>query len=64
MSNWAISTSTDESITPRGGMTKAAHPKRIAQRKLATAIASFIKEDPSDPLLLPPRGSVLDTNTI
>jgi hypothetical protein len=23
-------------------MTKAAHPKRIAQRKLATAIASFI----------------------
>ena len=42
MSNWAISTSTDESITPFGGMTKAAHAKRIAQRKLATAIAFFI----------------------
>ena len=42
MSNWAISTSTDESITPFGGITKAAQAKRIAQRKLATAINSFI----------------------
>lgn len=43
MSNWAISTSTDESITPFGGMTKAAQAKRIAQRKLETAITSFME---------------------